>query len=119
MRRAFENYLADQVARTIEFIQTTGGPSAVKQVKEAGNDRFEIRSFRKIGCQQLGQEPSYNCTFNVDIDLANGMMSRAIEGCFYYSSKGIAFAFIEPPTLGKETEPVEKIYFADFGGWLD
>jgi hypothetical protein len=119
MHRAFENYLADQVARTIDFIQATGGPSAVKKVKEAGNDRFEIRTFRKIECQQLGQEPSYNCTFSVDIDLANGMMRRAIEGRFYNSSTGIAFAFIEPPTLGKKTEPVEKTHIADFGEWLD
>jgi hypothetical protein len=119
MRRAFAVYLADQVSRTIDFIQATGGPSAVEKVKEAGNDRFEIRTFRKIECQRLGQEPSYNCTFSVDIDLANGMVRRAIEGRFYNSSKGFVFAFIEPPTFDEETEPVEKTHIADFGKWLD
>ena len=45
MRAAFEHYLADQTAQTVEFIQETGGPSAVERVKATGNDRFEIRAF--------------------------------------------------------------------------
>ena len=97
MRGAFEHYLTDQVAQTVEFIQETGGPSAVERVKTAGNDRFEIRGFRKLECQQSRAKPGYDCTFNVDIDLANGMMHRALEGRFYNTSTGIAFELGEQP----------------------
>jgi hypothetical protein len=90
MRDAFEHYLADQTAQTVEFIQETGGPSAVERVKAVGNDRFEIRAFRKLECQQSRAKPGYDCTFSVDIDLANGMMHRALEGRFYNTSTGIA-----------------------------
>ena len=79
MRDAFEHYLADQTAQTVEFIQETGGASAVEQVKATGNDRFEIRAFQKRECQQSRAKAGYDCTFNVDIDLANGMMHRALE----------------------------------------
>jgi hypothetical protein len=96
MRNAFENYLTDQVAQTMQFIQTTGSPGIVKKVKDSGNDRFEIRAFRKIECRQLRQEPSYSCAFSVDIDLTNGIMHRTLEGRFYNSSRGLAFALVEP-----------------------
>jgi hypothetical protein len=96
MRNAFDNYLAHQVAETMQFIQTTGGPSIIKKVKDSGNDRFEIRAFRKIECRQLQQEPNYSCTFSVDINLTNGIMQRTLEGRFYNSSRGLAFALVEP-----------------------
>ena len=97
MRGAFEHYLTDQVAQTVEFIQQTGGPSAVERVKAVGNDKFEIRAFRKLECQQSRAKPGYDCTFSVDIDLANGMMHRALEGRFYNTSTGIAFELGEQP----------------------
>ena len=97
MRDAFEHYLADQTAQTVEFIQETGGPSAVERVKAVGNDQFEIRAFRKLECQQSQAKPGYDCTFNVDIDLANGMMHRALDGRFYNTSTGIAFELGEQP----------------------
>jgi hypothetical protein len=34
----------------------------------------------------------------VDIDLANGMMHRALDGRFYNTSTGIAFELVEEPT---------------------
>ena len=95
MRDAFEHYLADQTAQTVEFIQETGGLNAVARVKAVGNDRFEIRAFRKLECQQARAKPGYDCTFNVDIDLANGMMHRALEGRFYNTSTGTAFELVE------------------------
>ena len=95
MRDAFEHYLVDQTAQTVEFIQETGGPGAVERVKAAGNDRFEIRAFRKLECQQSPTKPGYDCTFNVDIDLANGMMHRALAGRFYNTSTGLAFELVE------------------------
>jgi len=97
MRETFEYYLADQTARTVEFIQETGGPSAVERVKAAGNDQFEILAFRKLECQRARAQPGYDCTFNVDIDLANGMMHRALEGRFYNTSMGTAFELVEQP----------------------
>jgi hypothetical protein len=97
MRDAFERYLTDQTAQTVQFIQETSGPSAVERVKAAGNDRFEIRSFRKLECQQSQTKSGYDCTFNVDIDLANGMMHRALEGRFYNTSMRIAFELVEQP----------------------
>jgi len=97
MRDAFQHYLVDQTAQTVEFIQETGGSIAVERVKAAGNDRFEIRTFRKLECQQSQTKLGYDCTFNVDIDLANGMMHRALEGRFYNTSTGTAFELVEPP----------------------
>jgi hypothetical protein len=97
MRDAFQHYLADQTARTVEFIQETSGPSAVERVKAAGNDQFEISAFRKLECKKSRGKPGYDCTFNVDIDLANGMMHRALEGRFYSTSTGITFELVEQP----------------------
>ena len=97
MRDAFKHYLVDQTAQTVQFIQETGGPSAVERVRAAGNDRFEIRAFRKLECQQARINPGYDCTFNVDIDLANGVMHRALEGRFYNTSMGTAFELVERP----------------------
>lgn len=97
MRDAFQHYLADQTAQTVEFIQETGGSGAVERVKAAGNDRFEIRAFRKLECKQSQQNTGYDCTFNVDIELANGMLHRALEGRFYNTSMGTAFELVEHP----------------------
>jgi hypothetical protein len=97
MRDAFAQYLTDQTAQTVEFIQETGGASAVERVKAAGNDHFEIRAFQKRECQQSRAKAGYDCTFNVDIDLANGMIHRALEGRFYDTSTGITFELVEQP----------------------
>jgi len=45
----------------------------------------------------IASKTRYNCTFNVDIDLANGMMQRTLEGRFYNTSTGIAFELVEQP----------------------
>jgi hypothetical protein len=97
MRDAFEHYLVDQTAQTVQFIQETNGRSAVERIKAVGNDRFEIRAFRKFECQQAQSKPGYHCTFNVDINLANGLMHRALEGRFYNTSMGTAFELVERP----------------------
>lgn len=96
MRDAFERYLAEQLAHTVTFIQQTGGPSAVERVIAAGNDQFDIRAFRKLECQQSQAKPGYDCTFNVDIVLVNGMLHRALQGRFHNTSRGLAFEFDEP-----------------------
>jgi len=97
LRDAFQHYLADQTARTVEFIRETSGPSAIERIKAAGNDQFEISAFRKHECKKSRGNPGYDCTFNVNIDLANGMMRRALEGRFYNTSTGIAFELLEQP----------------------
>ena len=97
MRDAFEHYLVDQTAETVAFIKETSGTSAVERLKAVGNDRFEIRAFRKLECQQSRAKPGYDCTFSVDIDLANGTIHRALEGRFYNTSTGIAFELVEEP----------------------
>jgi hypothetical protein len=97
MRDAFEHYLADQTAQTVEFIRETGGRSAVERVKAAGNDRFEISAFQKLECQQARAKSGYDCTFNVAIKLANGMMRRSLEGRFYNTFMGTAFELTEQP----------------------
>jgi hypothetical protein len=97
MRDAFQHYLADQTARTVEFIRETSGPSAIERIKAARNDQFEISAFRKHECKQSRGNPGYNCSFSVDIDLANGMMRRTLEGRFYNTSTEIAFELIEQP----------------------
>jgi hypothetical protein len=97
MRDAFQHYLADQTARTVEFIRQTSGPSAIERIKAAGNDQFEISAFRKHECKQSRGNTGFDCTFNVNIDLANGMMRRALEGRFYNTSTGIAFKLVEQP----------------------
>ena len=97
MRDAFRHYLADQTARTVAFIRETSGPDAIERIRAAGNDQFEISAFRKRECKQSRGKPGYDCTFNVDIDLANGMMRRALEGRFYKTSTGFAFELVEQP----------------------
>ena len=99
MRDAFQHYLADQTARTVEFIQETSGPDAVERIKAAGNDQFEISAFQKHECKQSRGNRGYDCTFNVDIELANGMMHRALEGRFYNTSTGLTFELVEQPIL--------------------
>jgi hypothetical protein len=97
MRDAFQHYLADQTARTVEFIRETSGPSAIERIKAAGNDQFEISAFRKHECKQSRGNPGYDCTFNVDIDLVNGVMHRSLGGRFYNTSTGVTFELVEQP----------------------
>ena len=110
MRSAFERSLAAEVADTMAFIGESGGPEAVERVRMAGNDRFEIRNFRKIDCQSAATKSGFDCAFTVNIDLANGQMHRALKGRFYNSSGEIKFAFesefqIDPvPTLVASTQ---------------
>jgi hypothetical protein len=98
MHDAFKHYLADGTARTLEFIRETGGPAAIKRVKAAGNDRFEIRAFRKLGCRRSLAKPGYDCWFKVDIKTANGMMQRTLEGRFYSTFSGIDFELSDQPS---------------------
>ena len=51
MRSAFEASVCRRRCRTsLEFLEETGGPAAVARVREAGTDRFEVRTFKKLDC---------------------------------------------------------------------
>ncbi len=110
MRSAVERSLAAEVADTMALIGESGGREAVERVRMAGNDRFEIRNFRKIDCQSAATKSGFDCAFTVNIALANGPMHRALKGRFYNSSGEIKFAFesefqFDPvPTLVASTQ---------------
>ena len=92
MRSAFERSLAAEVADTMAFVGESGGREAVERVRMAGNDRFEIRDFRKVYCQPTAMKSGFDCAFAVNIALANGPMQRALKGRFYNTPEGIQFA---------------------------
>jgi hypothetical protein len=92
MQRAFETSLQRQVANTLGFIAETGGLEAVWKIRDAGSDRFTVRSFRKLNCSQA-EGPGYLCSFAVDIELMNGNLQRRIDGRFVPTARGqLAFA---------------------------
>jgi hypothetical protein len=80
MRQAFEANLTVQVQNVLDFLRESGGPQAVRQVKNAGTDRFEIRSFKKLECapENLG----HVCSFSVDVSVVNGVIARQVKGHF-------------------------------------
>lgn len=92
MQQAFETSLATQVRDTLDFVAQVSGSEAVEKIREAGSDRFAIRSFRKLDCSRAGGA-GYFCSFAVDIELMNGSLERRIDGRFSLnSSGGLAFA---------------------------
>jgi len=92
MQRAFETSLATQVRNTLDVIAEVSGPEAVEKIRQAGSDRFAIRSFRKLDCSRA-REVGYRCSFAVDIELMNGSMERRLDGRFSPDLSGVlAFA---------------------------
>ena len=80
MRIAFEQRLQVQVNNAIEFLSETGGPQAVARVREAGMDRFEVRTFRKLDCAP--DNDGFRCNFEVDMTLVTGPLGQKISGRF-------------------------------------
>lgn len=92
MQQAFETSLAIQVRNALDFVAEVGGAEAVDKIRQAGSDRFAIRSFRKLDCSRAG-DAGYLCSFAVDIELVNGSLERRIDGRFLpNSSGGLGFA---------------------------
>jgi hypothetical protein len=92
MQQAFETSLSTQVRNTLDFVAEVSGAEAVEKIREAGSDRFAIRSFRKLDCSRAGGA-DYLCSFAVDIELMNGRLERRIDGHFSPNfSGGLAFA---------------------------
>lgn len=92
MKGAFEDSLTVLVRNTLELVTEVNGPEAADQVRQAGSDRFAIRSFRKLDCVRTYGESAYICNFAVDIELMNGDMRRRLSGRFSASPQGFAFA---------------------------
>jgi hypothetical protein len=92
MQQAFETSLKTQVRNTLDFVAETGGAEAVEKIRQAGSDRFAIRSFRKLDCSPAGGN-GYRCSFAVDVELINGSLERRIDGRFAPNAfGGLAFA---------------------------
>jgi hypothetical protein len=92
MQRAFETSLATQVRNTLDFLAETSGAEAVETIRQAGSDRFAIRSFRKLDCSPAGGH-GYRCSFAVDVELINGSVERRVDGLFSPDALGgLAFA---------------------------
>ena len=58
---------------------------------------LKFAHFENLNASKPQLKSGYDCTFNVDIDLANGMMHRALAGRFYNTSMGTAFELVEQP----------------------
>jgi hypothetical protein len=91
MRSAFERSLGSEVADAMTLVRETGGREAIERVRAAGNDRFEIHDFRKDDCQPTRLTSGFDCTFAVNIILANGPMQRSLKGRFYNGPSGMQF----------------------------
>jgi hypothetical protein len=87
MRQAFEASLAMQVQNTLDLVKEVSGAEALEKIRQAGGDRFSIRSFRKLDCSRAG-DVGYRCSFAVDIELINGNLERRLEGLFSPDSYG-------------------------------
>jgi hypothetical protein len=80
MRIAFEQRLQTQVNNALEFLSETGGPGAVARIRDAGMDRFEVRTFRKLDCAP--DNDGFRCNFEVDMTLVTGPLGQNISGRF-------------------------------------
>lgn len=82
MRIAFESALQAQVRNVMEFLEETAGADAVARIRDAGTDRFEVRSFRKIDCVAEEAE-AYRCNFAVDVSVVGGVIGKTVSGKFF------------------------------------
>ena len=80
MRGAFEATLQSQVQNVLDFLEETAGPEAVARVREAGTDRFEVRSFKKLECAP--EMAGHLCNFLVDVSVVNGVIEQTVTGHF-------------------------------------
>jgi hypothetical protein len=87
MQRAFESSLRQQVRNMLGYIADTQGDAAVQKIRQAGSDRFRIRTFRKLGCNRT-QGEAHHCSFAVEIELMNGTLRRRIDGQFAPGTSG-------------------------------
>jgi hypothetical protein len=80
MRSAFEMKLAAQVQSALDFVAETSGADAVEKLRQAGTDRFAVRTFKKQDC--LRGEAGYVCAFAVDLTVVTGTIQQTVRGRF-------------------------------------
>jgi hypothetical protein len=90
MRRAFETKLAAQVQSALDYVAETAGAEALERVRDAGTDRFAIRSFVKLDCAR--SDLGHVCGFAVDLDTVAGSQQYTLRGRFAPGPRGLAFA---------------------------
>ena len=95
MRDAFEAALRGYVRNALEFVAESAGQQAVEQVRLAGTDRFDIRSFEKRDCLRAATASSFMCSFAVDIDLSNSTLRRALSGRFFAGADGLVYTPVD------------------------
>jgi len=91
MRAAFHTTLTADVQSALDYIVEVGGTEALRRVRDAGTDRFAIRTFRKLDCARNPDLTGYVCGFAVDIDVVNGAQSHTLSGSFLTSPHGLVF----------------------------
>ena len=72
MRAAFTTKLAADVQGALDFVAETTGRDGVARIREAGTERFQVRSFKKLDCWRAELDFGHVCAFAVDIAVVNG-----------------------------------------------
>jgi hypothetical protein len=91
MRAAFQATLSADVQSALDYIAEVGGAEALQRVRDAGTDRFAIRTFRKLDCARNPDLTGYVCGFAVDIDVVSGAQSHTVSGNFLTGPRGLVF----------------------------
>ena len=97
MRDAFNHYLVDRRLRRYSSSRKPAVPVPSSGSKQSEMTGLKLSLFENLNASKRESKPGYDCTFNVDIDLANGVMQRALKGRFYNTSMGTAFELVERP----------------------
>jgi len=90
MSQAVAAELRADVQGALDYVKETRGQDAVEQVKKAGTDRFDLRSFTKFDCMRAAAS-AYTCGFAVEIGVVNGTLRRTLTGRFVRGPHGLMF----------------------------
>jgi hypothetical protein len=91
MRVAFQATLTADVQSALDYVVEVGGAGALQRIRDAGTDRFAIRTFRKLDCTRSPELTGHVCGFAVDIDVVNGALSHTLNGSFLAGPRGLVF----------------------------
>jgi hypothetical protein len=91
MREAFASDLRQGVQQVLSYVEQTGGEEAIRRIREAHTDAFELRGFRKVECRPSEGKPGHICDFAVEVDTVAGLIEQSIAGRFYIGPGGLAY----------------------------
>jgi hypothetical protein len=91
MRDAFASDLRQGVRQVLSYVEQTGGDEAVRRIREARTDAYELRGFRKGECRPSEGKPGYICEFAVEVDTVAGPIEKSIAGRFYIGPCGFMY----------------------------